>query len=85
MSTDLQPSPCTNCGKINDAATYIGSGKETPSPGDISICYYCSHIMAFDEKLKLRELTDAEIIEVAGDPRLILASDALAMLRKEEK
>jgi hypothetical protein len=32
-----------------------------PKPGDISICLYCGHLMAFDEALKFRELSSEEM------------------------
>jgi hypothetical protein len=41
------------------------------APGCITICFSCGHVMVFDDNLKFRELTDEEVIEVAGDPRLI--------------
>jgi hypothetical protein len=72
----ITPSPCTNCGKVTDAATHFGE-RRNPKPNDISLCYYCGHIQAFGDDLKLRELTSAEMIAIAGDPRIITASAAI--------
>ena len=63
-------SPCTNChAKLN--ATSSSSEEDSPNPGDITICLYCGHIMAYSDDMKLRDLTDEEVIEVAGHPDLI--------------
>lgn len=50
----------------------------SPEPGDISVCINCGHIMAFADDLKLRSLTDQEMFDVAGDPRMLLAQRAIA-------
>lgn len=69
-TTEMTPSPCPGCGVVNDMATSAG-GKNRPSPGSISICFRCGHISAFSEDMRLRELTDAEMHEVAGHPKII--------------
>lgn len=78
MRTTLSASPCTNCGKQLDAALMVGDDGSTPQPGDITLCAYCSHVMAFAEDLTVRELTDDEILIVAGDKRLLIAQDVVA-------
>jgi hypothetical protein len=73
----LTPSPCTNCGKVLDAANAVKESLSKrrrvvmPSPGDITVCISCGHVMAFDDDLKLRDLTAAEIAKIAGDRRLL--------------
>ena len=62
--------PCLNCGKDLDACEQI-NGDGGPRPGNITVCLYCGHVMVFDEKMKFRDLNDAEMVEVAGDPRLV--------------
>ena len=61
---------CLNCGKLIDVASAVDCDA-APSPGDFTICLACGHLMAFDDELILRELTDAETVDVAGDPRII--------------
>lgn len=51
---------CPSCGYILDAATNIG-GKQSPSYGDISICYNCCGICVYDVGLMLRAATPDEI------------------------
>jgi hypothetical protein len=64
-------SKCLACGVNLDAATFTGPEDKRPTPGAITICFYCGHIMAFAYDLTLRALTDEEMIEVAGHPTLL--------------
>ena len=72
-SKKLPPSHCLDCGKICDAATGINAHR--PRPGDITVCFYCGHVMAFGANLELRPLTTAEMHSIAGD-KLILKVQA---------
>ena len=68
---------CLFCHKESDAATVVAvEGAVHPEPGDVTICMYCGHIMAFNESLQFRELNDDEIKDVAGDPRIVAISKA---------
>ena len=82
ITADTQPSPCTNCGRINDAATAVDLDGAKPRPDDICLCFYCGHIMAYDEQMQLRNLTDAEVISAAGNQKLVKVSNALSIMRK---
>lgn len=78
----IEKSPCTNCGKGLDGAGQVNGGSH-PDPGDITICVYCGHIMAFsDDNMKLRDLTDKEASEVAGDPNILEAQRFAKEFRK---
>lgn len=73
---------CTSCGGKLDAASNFKEG-ETPRPNDISICINCGHFAAFSDDLSLRELTDKEVIEIAGMPELVKMNNARAeMVRR---
>jgi hypothetical protein len=61
---------CPNCRKGVDGATSVDADAK-PGPGDITVCLYCGHIMAFAADLSLRELTDDEMRKVAGDKRIL--------------
>jgi len=63
---------CVACKKLMDAATPTGGGRG-PQPNDIAVCAYCGHIQAYGDDMKFRELNDAEIVECAGDPDILLA------------
>jgi hypothetical protein len=55
-------------------------GDHKPSPGDITICVDCRHLCAFAEDMSLRELTDHEVVAVAGVKRVLRAMKALGDL-----
>jgi hypothetical protein len=79
----MPDSACLSCGKRLDRAT-MSNGDHRPSPGNITICAFgCGHIMAFADDLSLRELTDNEIIDVAGDPRLVQLQKICGRIRKK--
>jgi hypothetical protein len=69
-TTRMKSCPCTNCGKMQNAATGVNEDC-APSPGDCSICLDCGHLMVFADDLKLRNPTDAEMHEMAGDSRIV--------------
>jgi hypothetical protein len=76
-SVRIVENACLNCGKVLDGATAIDQeGEIRPTPGSITVCMYCGHLMAFDEQLHFRALTDEEIINIAGDERLIAINRA---------
>lgn len=86
--TRLPACHCLNCGVMLDAATSIQGYNplETIAKGytPISICSDCGHIMAYDKTMKFRELTDEEVISIAGDKE-VLAISKLAHLWREYK
>jgi hypothetical protein len=72
-------SKCSCCGKPLDAAAGVeDNDKAGPTPGAFSLCIYCGHLAAYADDLSLRELTDEETHEVAGD-RQLLAIQRLIM------
>jgi uncharacterized protein with PIN domain len=79
-STDTPESNCPSCGKLLDAASSFKNA--VPSPGDFSICINCGHILVFADDLTVRNPTDAEIVEIAGNRDLILMQKALAAAKK---
>lgn len=75
METDY----CPNCGKKLDCATCESEIK--PEPGDISVCIYCTSFLIFNDKVKLRLLTDDEIADLPAERRSQLVMARL-LLRK---
>jgi hypothetical protein len=71
-------SVCRGCGKPNDMRTKVGEMGQGPKEGTISICFTCGHITMFAEDLTLRELTDEEMVDIAGDPEIIRVQKARA-------
>jgi len=71
---------CRGCGAPLSGAA-ASEGQHTPQPGNFSICFYCGHYAVFDEKLRLREPTDAEMLEFIGDPEVL----RMQKMRKRER
>jgi hypothetical protein len=77
LDTRLSPSVCLDCGKVLDmAAAVVESAAQRPRvhkprPGDVTVCWRCGHVMAFDNELQLRNLTAQEIVQIAGDPAIL--------------
>ena len=79
-------SPCLGCGKLLDASSIYGDEPSRgPSEGDITICLQCRHVMAYRADLSLRALTDDEIKEVAGHPRLVSMIDLAGAYQKDKE
>ena len=76
---------CLACRRRIECASSAFDDAE-PKAGDITVCIYCGHIMAFrwsDRNLKLDELNQMEIYRVAGDRRILLIQRAIAEKNKE--
>jgi hypothetical protein len=84
LTTCTPLNACLNCGYEMDAATATNPAyeMEPPKPGDIAICLKCAHIHAFADDLTVRELTDAEVVEVAGNPDMVRAVEAIGLAAK---
>lgn len=61
LRIEVPPSPCLGCGRINDMAGTVGNA--TPKPKDLTVCFYCAHLMVFADDLTLRNLTGAEMLD----------------------
>jgi hypothetical protein len=77
MKTDLPKDACLNCGHELNAASNT-TGDAQPEPGDITICFYCGHLMEFDADLRLVKPSDATLSEIAGVPGFIRAMNTIA-------
>ena len=64
LDSEVPESSCCECGQQLDGA----AGHERPSPGDYSMCVYCTSLNIFDDDLRLRRPTDEEYLIAAADP-----------------
>ena len=78
-TTRMEPSPCLGCGAMHDSAT-SAYGDAVPEDGSISLCFECGHIMVFDGG-RLRNPNDQEMHDIAGDPDIIKAQRARAIVQ----
>jgi transcription elongation factor Elf1 len=79
----MDDNPCLNCGATLTRSSSI-SHESDVFPGAVAICSECGHIQAFDKNLKFRELTDEEVVGVAGNKDIIEIQKKMAELRDEE-
>lgn len=52
-----------------------------PRPGSFCVCFYCGHLQAWDEHGQFRELTEQEVIDFAGDERVLAVQKVRGMMR----
>ena len=81
VAHDMPASLCLACGRSLNAASGVDHDHR-PSPGDVTVCLRCGHIMIFAEDLTPRDLTAEEVIEVAGDKRILAIQRAREALPK---
>jgi hypothetical protein len=80
---DLPLSCCTACGKELDRASGLladAGVDDNVRPGDVTVCLGCGHLMALDDDLRLRDLTDDEAYKVDRDARLLAIRRARAAI-----
>lgn len=70
---------CWSCGERLDDQTAAGPGRQTPAPGDVSVCFYCAAVGIFTED-DVREPTSAEAADLLNDPNVV--NVRLAILAK---
>jgi hypothetical protein len=71
----LKQGHCLNCG--HELTGVSAKTADPPSPGDVMVCGYCSHIMEWTGD-KVAELSDEAVKDIAGDPDVIDAVDFAA-------
>ena len=76
---NVPESRCTKCGFKADAASSVNDAgkKQTPTPGDATLCATCGHAMIFDDNLMLRDPTTEEAQLLYSDPRVLVAQYAI--------
>jgi Zn ribbon nucleic-acid-binding protein len=84
MSNVVPPSACLSCGYVSDRAADVFTHHK-PSADDITICIACGYLMAFDKKLRMRELTMAEFKEAVTDTRVLKIQQARSEIIEREK
>lgn len=82
-SYDMPVSHCTSCNKKVDCAA--GVDDVAPQEGDFSLCLDCGHIMAFNKELILRDLTEEEVVMIAGNEEMLRMQKFIALYKKVKK
>lgn len=58
--------PCPVCSAPIDSASQL-KGMDTPSPGDLTLCFACTALLMFDQPPALHAMTDAELAGLEDD------------------
>lgn len=67
---------CPTCGMKTTAATDM-EGNAKPRAGDLSVCAYCATALVFTDGLKLRKMTDHDMLALPfGELRQLRAAQA---------
>lgn len=72
----IPPHACLHCQGNLDGATNVTSS-QGPKDGDLTICIYCGHLMAFTADLALRELNAEEQAWCEGSPVVRASQEAV--------
>ena len=80
--SSMQGRACLDCGVVVDMNA--NAEDRIPTPGDMSVCMYCGHLMAFADDLSFRPLTDAEIVSAAGDPEILFCQKVRQMVLEKK-
>lgn len=83
MSFKMPRCNCLDCGYPMDAASNPFTGHK-PSPGDVSICLECGHIMVFKKNLTIRNPRGKEFHAIAGDERIIAIQKARVAIQDSD-
>jgi hypothetical protein len=67
-TTRVPATVCPGCGYKLDAASSMDGGDHTPQPGSPTLCLKCGELLIFDESLKPRSPSAAELIELQCNP-----------------
>jgi hypothetical protein len=80
LTTRLAEHHCPNCHTPLSAVTHPTTDA-TPSDGDFSVCLYCGHVLVIEGGC-VRNPTDAEITEIAGNSDLKAAVEMAHQFRQ---
>jgi hypothetical protein len=64
---------CPHCGRTAEGGTAFDIGEDPakcPKPGDFAVCLYCGKLNTYDDRLRLRAITQQERELIQRDPRL---------------
>lgn len=73
---------CSQCGKLLDGISDAIGHHRGPRPGDFTICLGCGHVLAIGEGMVLRELTDDELLLIAGNKDMLALQKARGYVMK---
>lgn len=82
--TRVPESACLECPLDCAREVSENGGAQQSGSGDFTICITCGHLMVWDDNMEPRQLTDAEIKQVAGDKRIRAVQHARGKMKERE-
>src|SRR6187551_3436346 len=83
-NTRVEPDNCPYCDEFLNAITPgPGNPHALPSPGDITLCMGCCHVLVFDRGMKVRKPTTQEALWAMADPQVAAITHAMRQLKKD--
>lgn len=84
--TDTPVNYCPACEHKIDAAIPNEDPNHVPEKGDISVCWYCSQALIFNEDLTIRSMTEKELKALPFKFRISIAASQKSVIdrRKNE-
>lgn len=73
MSHAAPETLCPSCGAPINCAT-SAYGEAVPTPGDLSVCVYCTTVLVFCADLDVRLATEVEIDDLPSEVRAQIAT-----------
>lgn len=74
---------CSNCHHAIESNTEVGGDSHLPTPGAISICFYCGQVCVFNDDLSLRKITEEEMDDLRANDHAVykLIMEAVEAIR----
>lgn len=79
VAVKIAPQLCLNCRAMCDTTAGYDY-PHRPMPGSWTICIFCGHLMAFDERMEFRELTQRERSQAEDDRNVRLVRQSIVEL-----
>lgn len=82
-SSKIKGSPCPSCNKTLDGLSATDDLPAIPSPGDLTICFYCMTVCMFNHDLSLRLVPAEEIEEMDPESKneVVRLAAAISLIR----
>jgi hypothetical protein len=82
MSLRTKKTPCPSCQKVLDAVTATDHKDHKPSPGDLTVCFYCAALLCFDFFLDLQIAQPEDLKGITEEQTLTIAAARAAINKK---
>ena len=71
-TTRHDPLLCPKCKTDLDCSTCVTSDSDSPSPGDLAMCFYCKSVLCFGQGLDLSIASEEDLNSMSEEEKLAL-------------